>query len=365
MLLDPYVSDKPVIVYDTNEARTHVIRYLKKYEDITVVKRPLEIADYLVQTAEGTIAVERKRASDFLSSISDGRLFTQLENLLEYEDPRLILEGAVFTNCKGGRCLTIDSVGKSLHKKKSARSQPRTVWSTQFWVHPHAFTSIYKKVQDMGIRIVPTGSVHDTADILHFWATQGERGEHLSIRLKPKTFTDLDKQLYLIAGIPGVNTKRAEALLKEFGTPMAVFNSFMEYPAKRYPVGGIGGKTVGEIRRILTKNIVEGAPRRMIEHEFKSGVAELLAILHQKENELKGMTIPQLKEELRKRGLKLGGRKGELVERLLETIPEDERVDIPLFMEKFEELEKSKTEFQAIPRKLRSAYRRFKKGAKK
>ncbi|MDI6655800.1 MAG: ERCC4 domain-containing protein, partial [Candidatus Hydrothermarchaeota archaeon] len=86
MLLDNFMGNKPIVVYDTHEARTFVVRYLKEFKDITVIEKPLEIADYLVQTSEGTIAVERKRASDFLTSISDGRLFMQIEHLLEYED---------------------------------------------------------------------------------------------------------------------------------------------------------------------------------------------------------------------------------------------------------------------------------------
>ena len=78
MILDEFMHDKPVVVYDPNEKRAHVIRYLRAYDDIVVVERPLEIADYLVQTAEGTITVERKKASDFLASITDGRMFTQI-----------------------------------------------------------------------------------------------------------------------------------------------------------------------------------------------------------------------------------------------------------------------------------------------
>jgi len=68
MLLDEFIHDKPVVVYTPNEKRAHVIRYLREYSDIAVVERQLEIADYLVQSSEGTIAVERKKASDFLTA---------------------------------------------------------------------------------------------------------------------------------------------------------------------------------------------------------------------------------------------------------------------------------------------------------
>lgn len=360
MLLDDFMSDKLVIVYDTHEARTFVVRYLKEFKDITVIERPLEIADYLVQTSEGTIAVERKRASDFLTSISDGRLFTQLEHLAEYEDARIILEGAIFTSSKSGRCYSIDSLGKVINPRRSARTQPRTMWSTQFFVHPHALTSIFKKIQDMGIKIIPTGSSYDTADILRFWATKGETKEYLTIRHKKTKISDLDKQLFLLSGLTGISTIRAEELLKKFGTPMRVFNAFLEYSPKKFPVDGIGEKTVAEIKKMLTTNLLGVQPSRLIEHEFREGIEELEEILHRTENELKRKTMPELKGIARQKNLGVTGTKGELIKRLLDAMPENEKVDMPLFIEKYERLLKIKTEFQNVPEHLQKMYERFK-----
>jgi ERCC4-type nuclease len=361
MLIDDFVSDKPVIIYDTREARTHVLRHLKKFDDITIVQRPLEIADYLVQSNEGTIAIERKRASDFLMSISDGRLFEQIENLQEYDDARLILEGAIFTNVAGKRCYAVDSVGKSWKPSKGARTQPRTMWTNQFFVHPHSFIAIFKKIQESGIIIIPTGSTRDTADILHYWATQGDKSEYLTIRRKPKTFSDYDSQLFLLSGLTGVNTKRAEALLKEFGTPMRVFNAFLEYSSKKFPVEGVGEKTSSDIKKILSTNVDNVRPRRIIEYEFRDGVKGLEEILNRTERELREKKIPVLKELLRERGLKLGGKKDELVERLLADMPEEERVDTKLFVKKYEELSKTKASLHQIPKGLQRVYKRFKK----
>ena len=364
MLLDDFIGDKPVVIYDTREAKTFVVRYLKKFEDVVAVERPLEIADYLVQTEKGTIAVERKRASDLLTSISDGRLFTQIEHLLEYEDPRIILEGAIFTHVKGGRCYSIDDLGKVLNPRRFARTQPRTMWSTQFFVHPHALTSIFKKIQDMGITIIPTGSAYDTADLLRYWATKSEQKEYLAIRHKTKTFSDLDKQLFLLSGLIGVSTKRAETLLKKFGTPMRVFNAFLEYSPKKFPVEGIGEKTAAEIRRLLTTNLVEVQGSRLIEYEFKEGIKELERILNEKKEELNRKTVPEIKRLLKERNLKLSGRKEELIKRLLKSMEVEEKIDIPAFISKYEELLRMKTEFQQIPKRLEKVYKKFKKKVK-
>jgi hypothetical protein len=234
------------------------------------------------------------------------------------------------------------------------------MWSTQFFIHPHAFIAIYKKIQDMGITIIPTGSAYDTADILHYWATQDESKEHIAIRRKPKTFTDLDKQLFLLAGLTGVNAKRAEALLEEFGTPMRVFNALLEYSPKKFPVGGIGEKTVSDIKGILTQNLVETTPRRLIEHEFRTDIGELRAILNAAETELNTRTIPQIKNLLKKGGLKVTGTKPTLIQRLLDSMTEDERVDKKKYCAKYDQIKGSKTEFQAIPTDLEKAYRRYK-----
>lgn len=349
-----------MVVYDAREAKSHVVRYLKSFEDITTIKRPLEIADYLVQSAGKTIAVERKRASDFLASVSDGRLFTQLEHLMEYEDPRVILEGAIFTRTKSGRCYSIDSLGRSLNVQRRSKKQPRAMWSTEFFLHPHALISIFEKIQDMGIKIIPTGSAYDTADILRYWATRGRKREYLSIRRKSKTYTDLDRQLFLLSGLIGVSTRRAEVLLKTFGTPMRVFNAFLEYPPSKFPVPGIGEKTVREIRKLLTSNLVGVEGEKLTEYEFKERIKELDGILNERKTYLMGKSVTELKMLLKERGLKVSGRKKELVKRLLDSMKPEEKVNAELFLEKYNKLLENKTEFQRVPKRLRSVYEALK-----
>lgn len=360
MLLDNFIDGKPVVVYDSRESKTHVVRYLKGFDDITTVKRPLEIADYLVQSSGKTIAVERKRSSDFLASVSDGRLFTQLEHLMEYEDPRIILEGAIFTRAKSGRCYSIDSLGRALNVKRRSKKQPRAMWSTEFFVHPHALISIFEKMQDMGVKLILTGSAYDTADILRYWATRGSKREYLAIRRKSKTFTDLDRQLFLISGLIGISTKRAEALLEAYGSPMRVFNAFLEHPPSKFPVPGIGEKTVREIRKLLTSNLVGTKGEKLTEYEFKERIKELTDILKEKETLLRRKSVPELKDLLRERGLKVTGRKDDLVKRLLEDMPPEEKVNTELYAEKYLELMREKTEFQRVPKRLRRAYDRVK-----
>jgi len=360
MLLDSYLHDKPVVVYDPNEKRAMVVRHLKKFNDIAVVERALEIADYLVQSSNGTIAVERKRASDFLTSIKDGRLFSQIEHLTEYEDARIVIEGAIFTRAKMGACFCVDTLGKPLNRSRGARSQPIATWATRHFVHPHSLTSIFKRIQEMGIAIIPSGSAYDTADLLHFWATQDKRREHLEIRRKRKLETDYERQLFILAGLPGIGAVQAEELLRTYGTPMHVFSAFLDHPPNRFPVKGIGEKKVRRIRELLTANLLEVERQRLIEHEFKENVEELYQIINAKEAELKALTVAELKPLLRERGLKVTGTKKALIERLLDSMELEEKVDIKRFTERYERLKDMKERHQQIPRDLALFYSRVK-----
>jgi ERCC4-type nuclease len=360
MLLDEFIHDKPVIVYDPNEKRAHVIRYLKTYEDIVVVKRPLEIADYLVQSKDGTIAVERKKASDFLSSITDGRLFTQIEHLQGYDDARIVLEGAIFTRAKMGACFCVDTLGKPLNKRKGARTQPMTTWATRHFIHPHSLTSIFKKVQDSGITIIPSGGAYDTADLLHFWATKDEKTERLEIRRKVKTQTDYDRQLFMLSGLPGIGAVQAVELLKTYGTPMHVFSAFLESSPRNFPVKGLGEIKVKKIKEILSKDLLEVERERMIEHEFREKIDELYLTLNAKERELEKMKIGEIKPLLKESGLQTGGKKAELVKRLLESMSVEEKVDINRFEEIYNELRNTKDKHHQIPRDLSLFYSKVK-----
>jgi ERCC4-type nuclease len=361
MILDEFMHDKPVVVYDPNEKRAHVIRYLRTFEDIVIVERPLEIADYLVQSPEGTIAVERKKASDFLSSITDGRMFTQIEHLQEYEDARIVLEGAIFTKAKMGACLCVDSLGKPLNKKKGSRAQPMTTWASRYFIHPHSLTSIFKKIQDSGITIIPSGGAYDTADLMHFWATRGEKKESLEIRRKVKTETDYDRQLFMIAGLPGIGAVQAIELLKNYGTPMHVFSAFLDHGPRNFPIKGLGEKKVKKIKELLTNNLLEVERRRMIEHEFKERIDLLYGILRAKEAELGKMTKADLVPLLRKRDLKVTGNKSDVVQRLLDSLSVDEKVDIKQFTQVYNELKNSKDRHHQIPRDLALFYSKVKK----
>lgn len=243
------MGEKPVIIYDSREKKSFVVRYLKKFKEIVAVEQTLEIADYLIQTENKTIAIERKRASDFLNSIVDGRMFFQLENLQEYEEKRLILEGAILPNIKEKSCFSLSKFMRELRESKT-KAKLYMVWATKHKIHPHALASTFEKLQKSGVVVIPTGGAYDTAELLRYWATKSRERGYISIRRK-KVCTVRDAQIFLLSGLPGINVKRAEALLDEFGSPIKVFEAFLTFNPKKFPIKGIGEKTVKEIRKLL------------------------------------------------------------------------------------------------------------------
>ena len=96
------------------------------------------------------------------------------------------------------------------------------------------------------------------------------------------------------------------------------------------------------------------------EFEFGESIAELQEILHGKEVELRKKKVPEIKDLLKEKGLKLDGKKDELIKRYLETLSDAEKVNAVLFTQKYEALLKLKTEFHKVPANLKKAYERLK-----
>src|SRR3989338_3795760 len=82
-------GDNVKIYVDNCEANSRIAVILSKR--CLVEEKQLAVGDYLLSKR---VAVERKTSSDFLSSLTDGRLFKQIEELKSnFRSPLLIIEG--------------------------------------------------------------------------------------------------------------------------------------------------------------------------------------------------------------------------------------------------------------------------------
>jgi len=210
-------SDEDELEIYVDDRENSVAKELSRME-VVVDKRRMEVADFLV--SEDT-AVERKQAEDFVDSILDSRLFDQLIEMQEYMKPVLIIEG------------------RDLYSHRD--------------VHPNAIRGALATVAlDYGIPVIWSEDDKETAKILKSLAKreQEDKDKDVAVRASRSSKTEKDLQEYMVAGLPGVNSKIAERLLKNFETVENVYTASFE---ELKEVEGIGDKKAARIRELLEK----------------------------------------------------------------------------------------------------------------
>ncbi len=204
------------LVVDNREFRSPVVRHLSDM-GVKLEAKQLEIGDYVVSSR---VALERKEVKDFLSSLKDGRLFTQLIQLRSaYPAPILIIEGKenIFT-CQGFRAESIMG----------------------------SFASL---LVDVGVPIIRTEDQKETADlILALIKREYAPNKKIPLRQASPGRGLRDRQRYAVEGLPGVSAVLAERLLAHFGTVRKIFTAEEQ---KLLKVKGVGKKTAKELKEVL------------------------------------------------------------------------------------------------------------------
>jgi len=177
-------SNKVVVIVDFREDDSSIRELI---EDMGALVKPLslKVGDYL---CSDRVCVERKTGEDFISSITDGRLFEQASELKEnFSKPILLIEGGY---------------SKGRLNENAVRA---------------AIASI---VLDYEIPIIMTKNREDTAKTI-FWIANREqmitkKGIGIGGKKKPKDIKDL--QEHVISSLPGVSVVLSKRILKEFKT---------------------------------------------------------------------------------------------------------------------------------------------------
>ena len=211
------MENNVTIYADVHEASSRILNILR--ERCNLIEKQLHVGDYLLSKRVG---VERKTSGDFLSSIVDGRLFKQMDELkTNFRMPLLVIEGNPL--------------------------------SSERKIHPNAIRGALASVSlDYGIPIIKTENNLETAEMLLTIAKreQLDRKKNISLRGSKKKKSINHRQEFLIAGLPSISSQTARLLLKHFGSPERVFAATRE---ELMSVEGIGEKTAKRIRLLLSK----------------------------------------------------------------------------------------------------------------
>ncbi len=208
---------KVLIFADNREVASGIIDYFAQYE-CEVEKKMLACGDYILSDR---IVVEKKTLQDFIKSIMDKRLFSQLKQMKEnFDKPVLIIEGE---------------------------------GSLYGYLNPNVIRGALAAVAiDLEIPIIWTKDPADTAGILYWMARREQMDERRPVSLinKKTPETMEEQQEFLISSLPNISLVRAKELLKYFKNPENVFKASEDDLKK---VKGIGEKIARNIRKVLER----------------------------------------------------------------------------------------------------------------
>lgn len=184
---------KPQIIADIHEKDSSILAELLSTKEIETKIISMEIGDYLI----GDTIIERKTTSDFISSIISKRLIQQLNQMQQYENKLLIVEGKQ----------------EELYNK----------------INPNAIRGfILSIITNYKTNVIFTKDYLDTSRYLIIFAKQ---------QLKPKTQISLHSRIpktkeeqkqYILESFPNIGPKKAELLLKKFNSLSSIFSASEE-----------------------------------------------------------------------------------------------------------------------------------------
>lgn len=192
---------KPKIIIDYRERNSLVASELMKL-GFEIEFKELKVADYIVRD----VAIERKTVSDFISSMKNRHLINQLEELKQYENKLLIIEG-------------IDEQ-ELYNEDNHLGMNPNSVRGF--------LLSILLKHK---IPIAYTKNSGDTAKFIQVISRKKERETPLNIT--KKSLNKKEQIQFIIEGFPGIGPTTAKKLLEKFKTIQNIINASQEELEKK------------------------------------------------------------------------------------------------------------------------------------
>lgn len=167
-----------------------------------------------------SIAIERKTQTDFLNSIIDKRIISQLAEIKQHFPlPLVIIEGP-----------------DNLYRLRN--------------FHPNAIRGMLLSITlDLQIPIIQTRSLADTAALLETLTKRLEKPRKpLSLISKRKPFSIKEHQEYLVESLPGIGPSTARNLLQHF---KSIASIILASEKALQEVEGVGKIRAKEIKKLI------------------------------------------------------------------------------------------------------------------
>lgn len=188
---EPQITTKPKVIADYREKGSNVLKELLDKTELRLEK--LSVGDFLLSNR---VAVEYKTVPDFVDSIIDGRLLSQLKELRKYERPLIIVEGI-----------------EDIYSQRK--------------IHPNSIRGMIATIiVSYGIPLIQTRNSKDTAEYLISIAKREQAEDKNDIQhhyKKPETIKD--QQEYFISALPNIGMGGAIPLLKHFKSVKNIVNA--------------------------------------------------------------------------------------------------------------------------------------------
>ncbi|MBU0461627.1 MAG: DEAD/DEAH box helicase [Nanoarchaeota archaeon] len=223
--LERYIPPEPdtKIFVDYREKGSGITKELIDL-GIKIEMKQLEVGDYLLSSRCG---IEYKRVPDFVDSIVDGRLLSQVKSLKEnFERPIIIIEGE-----------------ENIYSQRN--------------IHPNAIRGMMGTIAvAYGIPVIQTKDFKETAAFLAIIAKreQDETSTNFSAHGSRKPLSLKEQQEYIVSALPNVGPGLSKELLKRFGTVLQVMNASTD---EFMQIDKMGPKKATEIQRVLTEKYKE------------------------------------------------------------------------------------------------------------
>jgi Fanconi anemia group M protein len=158
----------------------------KLFKNFQINFKELKIGDYLIKDT----IIERKTIIDFSNSMVNGRLKKQLEEIKQYPNYLLIIEG-------------------NINKIKN--------------IHKNAIKGfILSILTNYKVPIIFTNDEEETAEYLTILANQQKKEN--KINPTKKCLTKEERQLFILQSFPNIGPKKSKELLNKFKTLKNIFN---------------------------------------------------------------------------------------------------------------------------------------------